>query len=99
MKANLPLELLTDSKWQRVLIPTLLLWAGGSDDVWSVTWGAIAYALLLIVNSSHEVDLSSKSMDFSWRGPIVSMVHPNLCSHDLTLTNSYIQAYQHICDW
>ena len=88
-KANLPLELLADSKWQRVLIPTLLLWAGGSDDVWSVTRGAVAYALPLIVDSSHEADLSSESMDFSWQGPIVSVVRPDLCSHDLTLTNSY----------
>ncbi|KAF8123084.1 hypothetical protein EV363DRAFT_1084460, partial [Boletus edulis] len=44
-KGNLPAELLVDSKWQRVLMPTLLLWAGGTDDVWSISRPAIVYAL------------------------------------------------------
>ena len=72
MKADLPPELVADGRWQRVLIPTLLLWAGGKDDVWSVTRGAVAYALSLIVDSNR--DLDSSRMDWSWHGPIVSVV-------------------------
>ena len=72
-KADLPPELVADGRWQKVLIPTLLLWAGGNDDVWSVTHGSIAYALPLIVDYHKALD--SSMMDFSWCGPIISMVH------------------------
>ncbi|KAN0084601.1 hypothetical protein V8E55_008105 [Tylopilus felleus] len=40
MKADLPPELVADGRWQRVLIPTLLLWAGGKDDVWRINSAA-----------------------------------------------------------
>ena len=33
LKANLPLELLADCKWQKIPMPALLLWTGGSDDI------------------------------------------------------------------
>jgi hypothetical protein len=72
-KADLPSELVADGRWQKVLIQTLLLWAGGNDDVWGVTRASIAYALPLIVD--YHQDLDTSTMDFSWHGPIVSVVH------------------------
>ena len=72
MKADLPLELVEDSRWHKVIIPTLLLWAGGNDDIWSVMRPTIAYALPLIIDSNK--DLDSSGMDWSWNGAIVSVV-------------------------
>lgn len=75
-KANLPSELLIDGKWQRVLMPTLLLWAGGNDDVWSITRGAITVALPLVVDADPVLD--SSTMDFSAQSPLVSVVSRHL---------------------
>lgn len=63
---------MADGRWQRDLMPALLLWAGGNDDVWGVTRGSVAYALPIIVD--YHQDLDSSTMDFSWHGPIVSVV-------------------------
>lgn len=71
-KSDLPSELLVDGKWQRVLMPTLLLWAGSDDDVWSITRGALTYALPLVVDADPALD--STTMDFSAQAPIVSVV-------------------------
>lgn len=80
-------------------MPTLLLWAGGNDDVWSVTRAAVAYALPLIVDSN--MDLDSSEMDFNWHGPIVSVVRPY---HITSTIHSFdedeqIKASQRLCDW
>ncbi|KAF8119396.1 hypothetical protein EV363DRAFT_1103259, partial [Boletus edulis] len=66
-----------DSKWQRVLMPTLLLWAGGTDDVWSISRPAIVYALPLMIDSREELD--SSTMDFTTQGAIVSVAYQRLC--------------------
>ena len=71
-KASLPIELQADGKWSRVLMLTLLLWAGGNDNVWSITRPTVAYALPFIV--SYDKDLDPSTMDFDCQGPIVSVV-------------------------
>ena len=53
-------------------MPTLILWAGDSDDVWSITQGALAFVLPVIVDTHSALD--SLSMDFSMQSPIVSVV-------------------------
>ena len=68
MKTDLPMDLLINSRWQNDFIPTLLLWAGGNDDVWSMSHASVAYALLLMVDF-HLDGLDSCMMDFSWHSP------------------------------
>jgi len=63
-KANLPYQLQVEGKWQRVLIPTLLLWAGGNDDVWSVTHSIVAYALPLFMDFDMDLDF----LQWTWIG-------------------------------
>lgn len=58
-------------------MPTLLLWAGGNDDVWSITRAAVTYALPFFVDYDRVLDAST--MDFDQQGPIVSVVCPFLC--------------------
>ena len=62
-KANLPPELLDNGKWQKILMPALLLWAGESDDVWTVFQAAIDYALLLIIDLKSDLDLTGMCYD------------------------------------
>ena len=62
------MDLLINSRWQNDFIPTLLLWAGGNDDVWSMSRASVAYALLLMVDF-HLDGLDSCMMDFSWHSP------------------------------
>ena len=95
-KADLPSELVADGRWQKVLIPTLLLWAGGNDDVWGVTRASVAYALPLIVD--YHQDLDTSTMDFSWHGPIISVVRLGLLL-PRPLNDRRQQAYQRLCDW
>ena len=70
--ANLPSELMVGGRWRNYIMPTLILWAGDSDDIWSITRGALGFVLPLIVNT-HSV-LDSSTMDFSMQSPIVSVV-------------------------
>ena len=96
LKANLPLELLADGKWQKILMPALLLWAGGSDDIWTILQAAIGYTLPLIIDLKSNLD--STGMDFSWQGLIVSVVH--CCSvYLLPVIDILKQASQHLCNW
>lgn len=55
-------------------MPTLLLWAGGCEDVWGVGRPAITYAVLLIIDFHSSPDLDSSTMDLSGQGAIVSVV-------------------------
>ena len=84
VKADLPPELVANGRWQKVLVPMLLLWAGGNDDVWLVMRPMIAYALPLIVDSTP--DLDSSGMDWSWNGAIVSVVRHS--QHAVQATNT-----------
>ena len=58
-------------------MPTLLLWAGSNNDVWSITRAAVTYTLPFFVDYDRVLDAST--MDFDQQGPIVSVVCPFLC--------------------
>lgn len=61
-----------DNKWQRVIIPMLLLWAGGHDDVWSISRSTVAFALPLFID--YNEGLNSSMMDFDEHSAIISVV-------------------------
>lgn len=99
MKADLPPELLEDSRWHRIIMPTLLLWAGECEGVWGVGRPVIAYMLPLIIDFCPSADLDLSTMDISIQGAIVSVVHDLVHLRLVTNTFHLSQAYQWVYDW